>query len=163
MTNRSEPRPKIAGMLHPNLAGFVSRLRTLWPSSRAKFNTCRVRIPRVPPSARIPSAFQQRPSSLSRPTRSVFVGRVSAAGSGGNGRESGAPRRRRVWCGVQRGPHAQVSVGLLFFYFFSLITAAPGVTECVSFFVAEKDAPQFSMAEQKRHSINEKELYYFFF
>lgn len=78
---------------------FISRLRTLWPLSRA--------------SVRIPQPFNSAPV-LSRPSRSVFVGRVSAAGSGGNGRESGAPRRRRVWCGVQRSPHAQVSVGLFF-------------------------------------------------
>lgn len=50
---------------------------------------------------------------LSCPARSVFVGRLAAAGSGGDGGESCASRQQGVRCGLQRGPYAQVSVCLV--------------------------------------------------
>lgn len=67
MTNKSAARPKNAGMLHSYLAflGFIFSLRTLWPSSRAKFNTCGVRSPVC--LHKDPSAFHQRACSLTPP------------------------------------------------------------------------------------------------
>lgn len=46
-------------------------------------------------SVGIPQRFNSG-AVLSCPARSVFVGRVAAAGSGGDGRESRAPRQRGV-------------------------------------------------------------------
>lgn len=108
-TNGSERWPKGDGMLHSCLVfqHIIAGTDQAVPPQRPKptplhrVSLCAfVGIPQCLNSA----AF------LSCPARSVFVGRVTAAGSGRHGRESCTPWQRGVWCGLQRGPHAQVSV-----------------------------------------------------
>lgn len=129
-TNGSERWPKSDGMLRSYLVfqHVISGADQAVPSSgpKATLADCLQTVyPCV--SVGIPQRFNSS-AVLSCPARSVFVGRVAAAGSGGDGRESCAPRRRGVWCGLQRGPHAQVSVWVLFLLFFSvhlMISMAP--------------------------------------
>lgn len=102
---------------------------------------------------------------LSRPHRSVFVGRVAAAGSCGDGRESGTPRQRGVWCGFQCRTHAQVSerndwnksvlfcVVLISFFKLNVFPRAPALhkdREYIAFFVERMGGLQFFCGGVKR-------------
>lgn len=94
MTNRSERWPKSDGMLHSYLVfqHFISGAEQAVPSGpKATLADC----VSLCASVGIPQCFNSG-AVLSCPARSVFVGRVAAAGSGGDGRESCAPRQRRV-------------------------------------------------------------------
>lgn len=135
---------------------FISRLKTLWPSSRAKFNTCGARIPVC--LGMDPSAFQQRPCSLS-PHQVSFCWK-----SLGCWKRRKWQRKRRastaaslMWCLAQPTCSGECRA-FLSSNLVIPVAAAPGGTEHVSVFVAEKDDPEFSMAEQKRGS-KEREFF----
>lgn len=148
-TNESERWPKSDGMLHSYLEfqRIISGVDQAVPPPEPKATL----LDRASLSASV-GIHQCFNSSavLSCPARSVFVGRLAAAGSGRDGRESCTSRQQGVWCGLQRSPYAQVSIWLEWcfnIWCFPYPKHTHKDTACILFCVDEKGRPQFFMAQ----------------
>lgn len=94
-------------MLHHTVTGAVPQ-----PGPRATLLDC---VSLCAPVGN-PQCFKSG-AVLSCPARSVFVGRVTSAGSSGDGKDSCTTWQWGIWCGLQCSPHAQVSVWLECYFF----------------------------------------------